>query len=77
MAIIITLEQIEFELQKLFGDHFFQVAFYCDNRSQNNIGKYWIKVETDLEGEYRAWQVRDKPSLEEAWVEIIKKIKER
>jgi hypothetical protein len=65
----------EKQLQELFGKHFFQWAFYCDNRQQNNIGKYWIKVETDLDGEYKAWQVRDVKSLEEGWKQLIKKIK--
>jgi len=66
---------MELELQEVFGQNFFQVAFYVDNRKQNNIGKYWVKVETDQNGEYKAWQVRDADSLEEAWDKIIKKIK--
>jgi len=74
---MITLDEMEVELQEIFGQNFFQFAFYVDNRKQNNIGKYWVKVESDISGHYNAWQVRDAVSLEEAWIEIIKKIKEK
>lgn len=69
------LAELQKESEKIFGHHFFQIAFYCDNREQNNIGKIWIKVETDFNGEYKAWQIRDVSSFEEAYREIIKKIK--
>ena len=67
---------MEKELQGIFGERFFQFAFYVDNRRDKIIGKYWVKVETELENQdYRAWQVREKNSLEEAWTEIIEKVK--
>ena len=69
------IEDLQKELETIFGHHFFQIAFYCDNRQQNNIGRIWIKVETDVDGEYRAWQVRDCESFESAYEEILKKIK--
>lgn len=70
-----TLEQLQAELEQIFGHHFFQIAFYCDNREQNNIGRIWIKVETDVNGEYKAWQVRDAKSFDSAYQDILKKIK--
>jgi hypothetical protein len=69
------LEELQTELQKVFGSHFFQIAFYCDNREQNNIGKYWVKLETDIDGEYKAWQVRDVNSFEDGYLQLLQKVK--
>jgi hypothetical protein len=70
-----TLQDLQKELEKIFGKHFMQIAFYLDNREQNNIGKFWCKLETDVDGEYKAWQVRDCDSFEDCYAKIIKKIK--
>lgn len=70
----ITLRSLQKQLQKKFGKHFYQVAFYDDNRSQNNIGKYWVKLETDIDGEYKAWQVRDVSSFEDGYKKLLNKI---
>ena len=68
------LIELQHDLQKKFGEHFFQIAFYCDNRSQNNIGKFWCKLETDVNGEYKAWQVRDVESFEDGYQKLLLKI---
>ncbi len=66
----------EQELNELLGEHFWQIAFYNDNRIQNNIGRYWIKIETDQNGDYKAWQVRDIESFEQGYSQLIERIKE-
>ena len=71
-----TIQEIEKELSKLFGDRFFQFAFYVDGRKEKAIGKYWVKVETELDNqEYKAWQARECESLEEAFNTVLEKIK--
>lgn len=34
-----TIEQMEAELKKYFGDQFFQIAFYVDDNSNRSIGR--------------------------------------
>ena len=71
-----TLQDLQQELELKFGHNFFQIAFYCDNREQNNIGKFWCKLETDNEKGYLAWQVRDCDSFEDCYEKLLKKIDE-
>ena len=71
-----TLKQMERQLQKQFGNKFFQFAFYVDNRKLKRIGKYWIKVETEAsENEYKAYQIRDIKSLDDGFKKLLRRIK--
>jgi hypothetical protein len=74
--VYMELKELQTKLQEVFGEHFFQVAFYCDNRQQNNIGKFWAKLETDINGEYKAWQVRDVESFEDGFNKLVLKVHE-
>ena len=69
-----TLDNLQKNLQAKFGEHFFQIAFYCDNRQQNNIGKFWVKLETDIDGEYKAWQVRNVESFKDGYKKLLEKL---
>lgn len=72
------MTDLEQELTKLFGNNFFQIAFYRDNRpvQATGAGRCWVKVEAELdENTYKAWQVRGVASFAEAYAQIIGKIR--